>query len=142
MHPTTCFRTALFIASLACTLPAAAADDEQAKAIEEFRKHAQTCKASAADPAIGFELKTVPGKPASEPATPEELERVKRLLAKSSLPFDTVNHRVTYEFTLALVRAKRVAAFTVTPGDARRDETVRKCLTQLAADAGLESRFE
>lgn len=142
MHTTPRLPAALLLVALACTLPAVAADGEQAKAIKEFRQHAQTCKASPTAPAIAFELKTVPGKPASEPATPEELERVKRLLAKSSLPFDTVNHRVTYEFTLALIRAKRVAAFKVAPGDTGSEDKVRQCLTRLAADAGLESVFE
>lgn len=142
MHPTHTLRTPLLLISLACTMPALA-DDEQAKAIEAFRKEAQSCKASAAAQDIGFDLKPVAGKTASElPATPEELERVKRLLAKSNLPFDTVNHRATFEFTLALVRVKKVAAFRVTDGDARQNAAVHECLTRLAAGVGLAPRFD
>jgi hypothetical protein len=132
----------LLLTSLACAAPALAADD-RAQAFEAFRKEAQTCKASPTQPDIGVEMKPVAGKSAAEdPATPDELERVKRLLAKSNLPFDTVNHRATFEFTLALVRVKRVAAFKVPQADAQQDAKVRDCLARLAADVGLESLFE
>lgn len=134
--------TLLLLNLLACALPALA-DDDQAKAIEAFRKEAQTCKAAPTQPDIGFELKPVVGKTAAEePATPAELERIKGLLAKSNLPFDTVNHRATFEFTLALVRVKKAAAFKVPEIDARPGSTVRECLARMAAEVGLESRFE
>lgn len=142
MHPTHPLRALLLMTSLACTLPAQANDD-QAKAVEAFRKEAQTCKAAPAQPDIGFELKPIAGKTAAEqPATPEELERVKRLLTQANMPFDTVNHRVSFEFTLALVRVKKVASFKLPEGDAKQAASMRDCLKKLATEVGLESRFE
>src|SRR6185295_17753365 len=88
------------------------AGDEQAEAIEAFRVEAQSCK-TAPSQEIGFELRTVSGKPVSEPATPEELARVKDLLAKSGYPYDPVNHRASYELTLAMVRMKKITMFKI-----------------------------
>ena len=116
------------------------AGDEQAEAIEAFRVEAQSCK-TAPSQEIGFELRTVSGKPVSEPATPEELARVKDLLAKSGYPYDPVNHRASYELTLAMVRMKKVAMFKVV-ADAASKGAVHECLTKLASEAGLEARFE
>ena len=128
---------------LSCSLFAAPAlaNDATSDAIEAFRQEAQSCKTSPSQE-IGFELKTVPGKPASTPATEEELARVKDLLAKSSMPYDPVNHRATYEFTLALVRTKKIAVFKVTAENAASISAVQECLTRLASASGLESRFE
>lgn len=135
-------QASVLVISLSFAMPALAGNEE-AQALEAFRKEAQTCKASPSQPDIGFEMKPVAGKSAAEqPATPEELERVKRLLAKSNLPFDTVNHRATFEFTLALVRVKRVAAFKVPGVDSEPGAKVRECLARLATEGGLESRFE
>jgi hypothetical protein len=57
------------------------------------------------------------------------------------MPYDPVNHRTTYELTLAMVRMKRVAMFKVV-ADAESTASVRECLAKLASEAGLEARFE
>ena len=129
----------LLVAALAPV--AASAGEDRAEALAAFQGEAQKCTSSATQQ-VSVELETVPGKPASEPATPEELERVQRLLAASGLPFDLKDHRATFEFTLALVRAKNVAVFRVTSADPKEDlAAVRKCLVGLAGSGGLESRF-
>lgn len=133
------YRTILLLSCMWCAMPAVG--DEKEAAIEAFRQEAQSCKTSP-DQQIGFELKPVPGKPVSEPATPEELARVKQLLEKSAMPYDPVNHRATYEFVLALVRAKNVAVFKVTAENAADVSAVRECLTKLATASGLEFQFE
>jgi hypothetical protein len=119
----------------------AIANDEKAAAIEASRTEAQTCK-TAPSQTIEFELRPVAGEPASVPATPEELARVKSLLTKSGLPYDQINHRATYEFTLALVRVKNAAVFRMRPNDNADSQTVRECLTRLATDSGLVVTFE
>jgi hypothetical protein len=116
------------------------AGDEQAEAVEAFRAAAQDCKTSPSQE-IGFDIKGIAGKPVTVPATPEELARVKKLLAESGMPYDPVNHRTTYEMTLAMVRMKKVAMFKVV-ADADSVGAVRECLTRLASEAGLEARFE
>jgi hypothetical protein len=131
-------RRALLLICL-CAAPVFAGD-EQAEAIEAFRVAAQDCK-TAPSQEIGFEVKGIPGKPVTEPATPDELARVKNLLAESGMPYDPVNHRTTYELTLAMVRMKRVAMFKVV-ADAESTASVRECLAKLASEAGLEARFE
>ena len=133
-------RAVLLLGCATLAAPALSSDD-QSEAIEAFRKEAQSCKASPSQE-IGFELRTVPGKPISVPATAEETARVKKLLAESSMPYDPVNHRATYEVTLALVRVKYVAVFKITPDDAATSSAVHECLGKLASESGLESRFE
>jgi non-homologous end joining protein Ku len=118
------------------------AADERSEALAAFQSEAQRCKNSSTQQ-VTFELESVPGKPASEPATPEELERVKRLLAESGLPFDPKEHRATYEFTLALIRAKNVAVFRVTSADPKEDlSAARDCLAKLSSSVGLEYRYD
>jgi hypothetical protein len=126
---------------LACILPVPAlANDEMADAIANFEAAAQTCK-TAPGQKIEFELKAIPGRPVSEPATPDELERVKAVLAESSMPYDPVRHRASYEVALALVRAKNVAAFKVV-ADPASTASVQECLTKLASATGLEAKFD
>jgi hypothetical protein len=121
---------------------AAFAGDELAEALAAFQREAQRCKASAARQ-VSVELESIPGKPPSEPATPEELARVKSFLAKSGLPFDLREHRAAYEFTLALIRAKSVAVFSVSSTDPKEDLAgVRDCLSRLSSGVGLEYRYE
>lgn len=118
------------------------AGDDKSEAIEGFRKEIQVCKTSP-DQEIAFDLIAVPGKPASEPASAEELARVKDALSKSHMPYDPINHRATYEFTLGLVRMKSVGVFKVTSPEKEADlSAVRSCLGQMASSGGLEFRFE
>jgi hypothetical protein len=134
-------KRSIFFAGLIC-FSAMVFADPRSEAIEGFRKEIQSCKTSS-DQVITFDLVAVSGKPASEPASPEELVRVKDLLEKSKLPYDPINHRATYEFTLALVRAKNMAVFKVTGTSNASDlSAVRDCLGQMASSGGLEFRFE
>jgi hypothetical protein len=133
----------IFSAALICHSVSVFAGDEKSAAIEGFRKEIQICKTSP-DQEIYFDLVAVPGKSVSEePASPAELDRVKGLLAKSNMPYDPINHRATYEFTLALVRTKKVAVFKVrSPGKEPDLSAVRNCLGEMASSGGLEFRFE
>jgi hypothetical protein len=118
------------------------AGDETSDAIAGFRRVIQECKTSP-DQEISFELVKVPGKPPSEPASPEELIRVKDLLEKSKIPYDPVNHKASYEFTLALIRVKNVAVFKVSSSKKEANlSSVRECLADLSSSGGLEYRFE
>jgi len=132
------FRSVLLLACL-CAAPAIA-KDELAEFIAAFTAETQSCK-TAPDQEISFEMKTVPGKPVSEPPTPEELAQVKDLLKKADMPYDRVNHKATFDMVLALVRAKQVAAFKVV-ADPASTAGVKDCLARLASDSGLESIFE
>jgi hypothetical protein len=129
---------------LMCTMAsvAALADDERAEALAAFQGEAQHCKSSATQQ-VSVELESVPGKsPSEEPASPEELARVKSLLAQSGLPFDLEDHRATFEFTLALIRAKNSAVFHVSSTDPKEDlAAVRDCLAKLSSSGGLAYRF-
>ncbi len=129
--------------SLLLLMPASiVAAEEPADALAAFQQAAQQCRTSATQQ-VSVELETVPGKPSSEPATPDELERVKDLLAKSGMPFDLKEHRATYEFVLAMVRARNSAVFHVASPDPKEDlAKVRDCLARLAGDGGLGYRFE
>jgi len=132
------YRSILLLSCL-CASPSFAAD-ELAEFIEAFTSETQSCK-TAPDQEITFEMKTVPGKPVSEPPTPEELAQVKDLLKKADMPYDRVNHKATFDVVLALVRAKQVAAFKVV-ADPASTAGVKDCLARLASEAGLDSRFE
>jgi hypothetical protein len=117
-------------------------DVKRAEAIAAFRSMAQECK-SAPTQEIGVETGDIPGKSVSEPATPEELARLKDLLAASGLPFDVKEHRATYEFALALVRVKKGVIFRLKSSDPTGNlAAVRTCLSKLANGIGLEHRFE
>jgi hypothetical protein len=129
------------LALLTFAAPALSDDEAALDAIEAFRQELQFCKSSPSQE-IGFELKVVSGQPVSVPATKEELARVKELLEKSSMPYDPVNHRATYEVVLALVRARNVAVFKVNSEEGADLSAVRQCLTRLASESGLESKFE
>ena len=120
----------------------ALAADERAEALAAFQDAAQQCKSSPTQ-RVSVELESVPGKPPSEPATPDELARVKDLLAKSGMPFDLRDHRASYEFVLALIRARNAAVFHVASTDAKEDLTaVRDCLAKLASSGDMGYRFE
>jgi hypothetical protein len=129
---------------LMCTVApvTALAGDERAEALAAFQGDAQQCKFSYTQQ-VSVELESVPGKPPADAATPEEVARVKNLLAESGLPFDLKDHRATFEFTLALIRAKNAAVFRVTSANPNEDlSAVHDCLAKLSSSSGLDYRFE
>ncbi len=118
------------------------AGDKQSEAIEGFRKEAQKCKTSE-NQSVTFDLASVPGKPISEPVTPEEEARIKGAFVKSGTPYDRKTHQATYNFILGVIRTKNIADFRVSTSDSKEAlAPVRECLKSLASASGLESKFE
>lgn len=119
----------------------ARADDRLAAAKAELQRLADQCKASP-EQTIAVDLVATPGKPATEPATPEEEARVKSLLESANLPYDPKNHRASYEFTLSMIRTRNVLTFALQPAATPEAQApVRNCLAKLAAEVGLEHQF-
>jgi hypothetical protein len=119
---------------LACASATAQDLDEATRAA--LQQAADQCRASPQQ-TISFRLVYVQGKPASEPATPEEEEKMREVLKVSDLKSYRPNHQATYLATLAMLRTRSALSFSVTPqGDAASQSSVRACLSKLATDAG------
>jgi hypothetical protein len=118
--------------SLLCSVSfaqSAPADDSIQKALNSCSSEGQT---------VSYETTFVPGKPATEPATAEEEERVKQVLAKAGMPYDRVNHQSTYIATLSMVRAKQHIRVKIAPATASPVlDATRKCIEELIEESGV-----
>ncbi len=133
----------ILVSVVAASCPIAGSANEQLEAARvEAQRRADLCKAT---PEQSVTVRFVPTltKPASEPATPEKEERVKELLRATGLPYDRQKNRVTYEFTLSLVRTKNVMTFAIKPGaDSGAAQALRQCLTRFGEGVGIDFRIE
>ena len=120
-----------------------AQDSEETKAAKaEFQRRAESCL-TASSQSVNFKLVPKLSKPISEPASPEEEARVKRLLESSGLTYDRVKNRASYEFTLSLIRTKNAAVFVLKPQlPPEAAAPIQECLKKLAAVADMEATFE
>ena len=115
------------------------ANDASEKA---FQADLDRCKASPSQ-TITYRVDKVPGKPVSEAATPEEEARIQTLLAASKMPYDKVNHRVTYEFVLGMIRMKSVIGINLagSAGDTEA-RAARDCLVKLSTALGAPFQID
>lgn len=119
---------------LACASATAQELDEATRV--ELQREADHCRTSPQQ-TVSFRLIYVPGKPASEPVTPEEEAQMREALKVSDLKSYRPDHQATYLATLAMLRTRSALSFAITPkGDAASQLSVRACLSKLATDAG------
>jgi hypothetical protein len=133
----------LAVSCLSSLAIAQAQESDETKAAKvEFQRRAESCL-TASTQSVSFKLVPKLSKPLSEPASPEEEARVKRLLESSGLTYDRAKNRVSYEFTLSLIRTKNAAVFSLKPQlPPESTGPIHECLRRLAAIADMDSIFE
>jgi hypothetical protein len=107
---------------------------------EENRAAIDACKLPAQQ--VSYVVASSRPKAIDAPATADEDQRVRSVMAAAGVTYDRVNRRAAFEMVLDLVRANGVIRFQILPNDGSTEyATTKNCLAGLANDIGAAAEF-